>query len=103
MGQSSACPFDLHALLPVPGAILQLGPDHPDALAWLWTQWGTTQALRHVAIDAAPERRRSVSTDTTAFAVTFWSADWTPWRALATLRERWSGLRIAVTPRYELA
>ena len=31
VGRSRACPFDLHALLPVPDAILQLGPDHPAA------------------------------------------------------------------------
>ena len=29
-------------------ALLRLGPDDPAALAWLWTHWGTTQALRHV-------------------------------------------------------
>ena len=36
VGRSRACPFDLHALQPVPGSILSLGPDHPRALAWLW-------------------------------------------------------------------
>ena len=30
LGRSQACPFDLHTLLPVPAAILQLGPSHPD-------------------------------------------------------------------------
>jgi segregation and condensation protein A len=59
LGQSAACPFDLHALLPVPATTLQLGPDHPEARAWLWTQWGTTQALRHVAVEADPARRRA--------------------------------------------
>lgn len=29
VGQSRACPFDLHTLLPVPAAVLQLGPNHP--------------------------------------------------------------------------
>jgi hypothetical protein len=37
VGSSLACPFDLHALLPVPSEILRLGPDHPQALLWLWT------------------------------------------------------------------
>ena len=44
VGHSRACPLDLHALVPVPGAILLLGLDHPDALTWLWQHWGTTQA-----------------------------------------------------------
>ncbi len=49
VGRSRACPFDLHALLPVPDAVLRLGPDHPRAFAWLWQHWRTTQTLRHIA------------------------------------------------------
>ena len=49
VGRSLACPFDLQPLIPVPADVLRLGPDDPAALAWLWTHWGTTQALRHVA------------------------------------------------------
>ena len=45
---SQACPLDLHRLLPVPEALLRLGPEHPEARAWLWSHWGTTEALRHV-------------------------------------------------------
>ncbi len=56
VGHSRACPLDLHELAPAPAAILLLGPDHPDALAWLWQHWGTTQALRHVALDMASTR-----------------------------------------------
>ena len=40
VGRSRACPFDLHALLPVPDAVLALRSDHPDALGWLWRHWG---------------------------------------------------------------
>lgn len=46
VGQSLACPFDLHALLPVPASILQLGPGDPVALAWLAAHWGITDRLR---------------------------------------------------------
>jgi hypothetical protein len=97
VGHSAACCFDLHALVPVPGEVLRLGPDHPDALFWLWTQWGTTQALRHVAL-----RRGEGRAEAGALRVSFWSAEWTPWRALETIRKAWPGLRVAVRPIYEL-
>ncbi len=38
VGQDRPCCFDLHSLVPVPGEILRLGPDHPEAMQWLWTQ-----------------------------------------------------------------
>jgi hypothetical protein len=85
---SRACPFDLHRLLPVPEAVPALGPQHPDALRWLWAQWGTTQALRHVVeLPISPLGRRR-SPDPLCLWVGFWSADWTPWRAITALRHR---------------
>jgi hypothetical protein len=98
VGRSRACPFDLHALLPVPDAILRLGPDHPDSLSWLWQHWGTTEALRHVAEDAAGDPRQAA-----VFRVDFWSADWTPWRALLRLRAAWPALRFDIRPSYDAA
>ncbi len=79
-GRSRACPFDLHALVPVPDAVLRLGPDHPDALAWLWAHWGTTQALRHMTEDrvAALGRHKLRRRDPGTLHLSFWSADWTP-------------------------
>lgn len=104
VGRNRACPFDLHALLPVPGDVLRFGPDDPAALAWLWENWGTTQALRHVATVAATggsDERHPPARGETAVRVTFWSADWTPWRALARLAGRWPALRFDVRPRYD--
>ncbi len=103
VGRSRACPFDLHALLPVPDAILRLGPDHPEALSWLWQHWGTTEALRHVAEDpgAAGDPRHAAAA--AVFRVDFWSADWTPWRALLHLREAWPALRFDIRPSYDAA
>ena len=103
VGRSRACPFDLHALVPVPDALLRLGPDDPASLAWLWEHWGTTQALRHVAEDTAfsgAGRDRRPPGDA-AFAITFWSADWTPWRALARIAARWPALRFDTRPLYD--
>ena len=98
VGHDQPCCFDLHALLPVPGDILRRGPDHPDALRWLWTHWGTTDALRRVA--PAPDRDEAAPAET-VLRISFWSADWTPWRALAVLRGRFAELRFDVQPHYE--
>jgi hypothetical protein len=35
------------------------------------------------------------------WVVTFWSADWTPWRALAQIAARWPSLRIDTRPSYD--
>ena len=80
---SRACPLDLHAL--VPDAVLQLGPDDPASLDWLWTHWGTTRALRHVALLPADDRRLRRSAQV---GYRFFCADWMPWRAVQTLRLR---------------
>jgi hypothetical protein len=104
MGASQACPFDLHALLPVPDEMLRLGPDDPVAIAWLWEHWGTTQTLRHAAEDIVVRqeaRRRTMGVaDQAAIHVTFWSADWTPWRALEVLAARWPELCFDIRPTY---
>ncbi len=101
---SRACSFDLQALVPVPDAVLRLGPDNPDALAWLWAHWGATQALRHVTEDrvAALGRRPVRRRDPGALHLSFWSADWTPWQALATVAARWPILRFDTRPTYGL-
>jgi hypothetical protein len=100
VGRSRACRFDLHALVPVPGEILLRGPDDQLSLAWLWQHWGTTQGLRHVA--AAPETGQDRGeAGETVFATSFWSADWSPWRALAQIAARWPALRFDLRPSYD--
>jgi hypothetical protein len=99
VGISQACPFDLHALVPVPDEILFLGPDDPRALTWLWEHWGTTAALRHVA-ETTPEKDRLASG---TMVLSFWSADWTPWRALMRLAEQWPAVRFDIRPDYGCA
>ena len=104
------CPLDLHRLVPAPARILRLGPDDPAALAWLWENWGTTWALR--SVEAIQDDQRTppvVSPDTPVSLETpdghgglryrFWSADWTPWRALAAVRSRWPSIMLQVSVR----
>ena len=97
-GHSRVCPLDLHTLLPVPDGILQLGPDDPESLVWLRTEWGVVRALRHVRLRAANADRRLRRSGRLEYA--FWSADWTPWAAIRTLRQRFSTLVLDIRPDY---
>jgi hypothetical protein len=101
VGHSRACPIDLHALIPVPESVLRCGRDDPAALDWLWAHWGTTQPLRHVeeVVVGATMRERPAAGEAT-WAVAFWSADWTPWQALAQMTARWPALRFDMRPFY---
>jgi hypothetical protein len=49
-GRAASCPLDLHALVPVPQAVLCLPPADRRVSASLWRHWGTTWPLRHVAV-----------------------------------------------------
>ncbi len=102
-GRSRACPFDLHQLVPVPEAVLQLGPDHSNAVRWLWEHWGTTEMLRDVQEDryATLGRHSVLRHDPGVLHLSFWSADWTPWRALAAVAGRWPALRFDTQPNYD--
>lgn len=78
-------PFDLHSLVPVPWEILRLGDEDPRAIAWLWANWGTTWTLRRVA---------TLPLQGPGWCVEFWSADWTPWPVIETLRRRYPELKL---------
>jgi hypothetical protein len=99
VGRSRACPFDLHALLPVPNAILQLGPTHPTTLAWLAEHWGTQDGLRHVVLrpDANAGRRLPAGHQVVGYG--FFVFGMAPDAAIATLQARWPGLRLALRAR----
>jgi hypothetical protein len=84
--------------VPVPEAVLRLGPDDPAALAWLWQHWGTTQTLRQVAGDNGAAARGRPAPREAVLAISFWSADWTPWRALAAIAAAWPALRFDTSP-----
>jgi hypothetical protein len=96
--ENRSCPFDLHALVPVPPDLLERGPEDAICVTWLRTHWGVLQALRHVR--PVPSSSRKLRGKKERMAIEFWSADWTPWPAIAAIRERFPGLTFAVTPDY---
>jgi hypothetical protein len=82
----------------VPAEILEHGPDNGKSIAWLRANWGTLQALRQVRIvSSKPATKRQKHAQ---LVLEFWSADWTPWAAIATLRRDWPALKFTIQPNY---
>ena len=95
---SRLCPFDLHALVPIPSDILDLGPEDQKSLAWLRAHWGVLQSLRQVVwVPAGCKKLRGKQAQLT---LEFWAADWTPWPAILAIRRRFADLTLKVTPDY---
>ena len=99
VGSSLACPLDLHRLLPVPAAILLLGPTHPTALAWLAAHWGVTDRLRHVEQRDNATTGRRLPRSHSVIGYGFFTHGETPHAAVSQLAARWSQLRLVVQPR----
>ncbi len=99
VGHSQACPFDLHTLLPVPASILQLGPSHPEALAWLTAHWGLTDRLRQVVARPKPTTGRRLPQGHAVVGYGFFTAGETPHVTVAQLAQRWPALRWTLQPR----
>lgn len=99
IGRSRACPFDLHALLPVPPAILELGPADPAALAWLREHWGTSERLRHAVERPEATAGRRLPRWHALVGYGFFTAGETPHAATARLAARWPTLRFMLQPR----
>jgi hypothetical protein len=99
VGQSLACPFDLHALLPVPASILQLGPGDPVALAWLAAHWGITDRLRQVAVRPNATTGRRLRKTHAVIGYGFFTDGETPHTAITRLTKHWPGLRFRLMPR----
>ena len=95
---NTGCPLDLHALVPVPPRVLRLGPDDPAAIACLWENWTTTWALRGVA-ETEADHAAPLPDGHGALCYQFWSADWTPWHALTSIRVRWPSINFQVSVR----
>lgn len=99
VGSSQACPFDLHTLLPVPVAVLALGPAHPAALAWLAAHWGTTERLRQVSVRDKPGPGRRLPRGHTVIGYGFFTHNETPDAAIEALTQRWPDLGFRLMPR----
>jgi hypothetical protein len=98
VGHSRACPFDLQALLPIPPAILALGPNDKEALAWLMAHWGTTDRLRQVAERPQPVTQ-APAPGHVAIGYGFFTAGETPGAAISELTAQWPALRFGLQPR----
>ena len=99
VGRSRACPFDLHTLLPVPAAILELGPTHAEAQAWLWHHWGLTDSPRQVAVRPGANAGRRLPSGYGAVGYSFFTAHETPHAAIAQLQLHRPTLRFVLQPR----
>jgi hypothetical protein len=99
VGQSMACPFDLHALLPVPDRILHLGPTHSEALAWLSAHWGITDRLRQVNVRDKATAGRRLPASHTVIGYSFFTDRDTPDAAIRTIGAAWPALRFRLTLR----
>jgi hypothetical protein len=98
IGRSRACPFDLHVLLPVPASILELGPTHAEALAWLHEHWGI-ERLRQVHQLAQPRPGRRLPAGHRVIGYGFFTDGATPGAAIAGISPRWPTLRFVLRPR----
>jgi hypothetical protein len=100
-GRGSLCLLDLNALIPVPLVLSGLSPDDPRLSAWLWRHWGTTWPLRQVVeCPSAEPDQGELPAGQALCRYRFWSADWTPWPALATISSAWPDLRFVVSVHY---
>ncbi len=99
VGQSQACPFDLHTLLPVPATLLERGPTDPAALAWLTANWGVSDRLHQVAVRHSATMGRRLPNGHDVVGYGFFTAGETPHAALVHLAGRWPRLRFRLLPR----
>jgi hypothetical protein len=99
VGHSFLCPFDLQVLLPVPAAILQLGPTHPTALAWMTAHWGMIDAPRQVTVRDKASTGRRLPKDHRVIGYGFFTAGETPQAAVDEIAACWPALRFWLMPR----
>ena len=94
VGQSTACSFDLHALLPVPNSLLNLGREHPDATRWLAAHWGTSEIRKAAVLPVAAGARRRGAGHAAEKRFGFFAADTLPHAAARRLAQAWPALQL---------
>jgi hypothetical protein len=99
VGHSVVCPFDLHALRPVPESILSLGPTDPAALSWLAAHWGITDRLRQVVVRERATTGRRLPRGHAVIGYGFFTDGETPQAAIDACAQRWPTLRFVLQPR----
>jgi hypothetical protein len=98
IGQSRACPFDLHVLLPIPAEFLQRGPTDEKSLDWLSWHWGTRDALRKIVVRPNPSAGRRLPSGHAVISYGFFTTGETPRAAATQLVARWPTLRFVLMP-----
>ncbi len=98
-GSGRGCPFDLQVLLPIPPDILELGIQHPAAIAWLARHWGTEHRLLQVAtsVEARPGRR--IPAHNSFLGYSFFTVDHAPKAAVETIARSRPGLSFTLRSR----
>jgi hypothetical protein len=99
LGRSRACPFDLHTLLPIPDAILAMGPADPAALAWLAEHWGIVEAPRHVTALLRPSMGKRLPAGHAVRGWGFFTAKTSPAAAISQIAAAWPALRFRLQVR----
>lgn len=94
VGHSLACPFDLQTLLPVAPEILQLGPSHPQAIAWLRGHWGPPEGLRRVAVLPKPRPGKRLPMGHGVIGYGFFCREQPPTAALKRISAGWPELHM---------
>ena len=99
-GHDRSCPFDLHALLPVPDAVLAQGRPSPAARKWITQHWGPADALRQVVVRPAATVGKRLPAAHAVIGYGFASLDRAPVPAVAVLEARWPRLvfRLQIGP-----
>lgn len=96
----SIADLDLNALQPIPRKVLRAGW-RMEGHDWCWEHWGTSLPLRQTTFRFEHRRQRHKEGIEVVAVYEFLSADWSPWRAVASWRRRWNSLQFALTPIYD--